>query len=256
MTNVTGLCAPWTPIFTCSLPTGAGTVSGTALQAASETLYALSGRQFGLCTVTLRPCRSDCFQEVLPLPRPELIGGQWFNVACGAGCGDNCGCTSISEVILVGQISAVTAVKVDGVTLTKDVDYRLDDLRRLVRLGGHSWPRCNELNLADTQVGTWSVTVQTGVDVPALGELAVGVLTIEFAKAMLCDNTCQLPKPVQSLARQGVNITFLDPNQVFQEGRTGLYLPDLFITTFNPRGRRQRSRVFNLDASRPRVTNT
>lgn len=254
--NPPGLCEAWTPIWTCALPTSANAVTGTAVQVASEILWALSGRRFGLCNITLRPCRRECFSdtwwagghwwEVGMYPQPALISGRWYNITCGS-CDDGCSCTSISDVMLPGPVYEVGLVKVDGVALTKNVDYRLDDFRRLIRLGGESWPLCNDLNLADDQPGTWSVTYSYGEPVPQMGQLAVGILATEIAKMLICDTSCALPKPVQSLSRQGVNITFLDPNEVFANGRTGLYLPDMFISTYNPNNLRQRARVYDID---------
>lgn len=253
-----GLCESWEPIedWTCQLPTSAYAVSGTAFAAATEVLYALSGRRFGLCSVTLRPCRRDCYGDTWwrggnwweygRYPQPALIGGLWYNLTCGS-CSGGCSCARVSEVTLPGPVASITQVKVDGVALVKNVDYRLDDWRLLVRLGGAEWPICNNLNLADTEVGAWSVTFQAGEAVPTLGQMAVGILAVEFAKALICDSTCGLPKPVQSIARQGVNITFLDPNEMFANGRTGLYIPDMFLQTFNPDNKRQRAQIYDID---------
>lgn len=252
-----GLCQSWEPLWPvgCALPTTDVAVQDTALAMASEVLYALTARQFGLCTTTLRPCRRECYgaswwQGNNWLPFTQTItpraGSYWLGMSCGS-CGSDCSCANVSEVALPGPIYFVTEVKVDGVALVPDVDYRLDNNRLLVRLGAE-WPTCNNLNLADTQPGTWSVTAEAGVPVPVLGQTAVGILAIEFMKALLCSNDCMLPKPVQSIARQGVNVTFLDPNEVFANGRIGLYIPDLFIQTYNPDGRRSRAKVYNLDA--------
>jgi hypothetical protein len=179
---------------------------------------------------------------------PALIGGLWYNIACGS-CGGDCSCSRLSEVILPGPVYTVTTVKVDGVTLVKNVDYRIDDWRLLVRLGGFEWPSCNNLNLADSEVGTWSVTFESGQAVPTLGQASVGILAAEFAKALICDDSCGLPRPIQSLARQGVNMTFLDPNEVFTNGRTGLTIPDYFISTYNPGNKQQRARVYDIDSA-------
>jgi hypothetical protein len=251
-----GLCEPWPVIWSCPLETTATAVSGTALQVASEVLWGMSGRQFGVCTLTVRPCRRDCFDSawwaVNPwstyggYPMPVLHAGQWFNITCGS-CQGECSCATLSEVMLPGPVVEVTEVKVDGVPLVKNVDYRVDDWRILVRLGGAEWPLCNNLNLADTEVGTWSVTMRVGVEVPPLGRVAVGVLAEQFIKALLCDASCELPATVQSLSRQGINVTFLDPNAVFENGQTGLYFPDLFIRTVNPNRLTRRARVYDLD---------
>lgn len=263
-TQTTSYCDGWEPTLTCDLPTGAYAVSGTALAMAAEVLYAFSGRRFGLCTVTRRPCRSSCYGETWPAvlgttgavaggtyPQPLLYAGEWYNITCGS-CGGDCSCSRVSEVALDGPVYDVTQVKVDGEILTPDVDYRLDDWRLLVRLGGETWPLCNDLNLADTEEGTWSVTYRTGQPVPELGKLALGVMLDEFTKMLLCNSDCRLPKAVQSLSRQGVSLTLIDPNQLFDARRTGLYLPDLFISTFNPGGLRRRSQVYDVDSPQRR----
>lgn len=251
-----GVCAIWDPTWSCRLPTSAIAASGEAAEIATEVLYALSGRQFGLCSQTLRPCRTSCLDDVwttagwygssggLTYPQPSLLNGQWYNLTCGS-CTNDCSCTTVSEVALPGPVYDITEVKVDGVVLAPTL-YRLDDWRLLVRLNG-SWPVCNDLNLADTEVGTWSVTFRTGVPVPALGQLAVAELAIEIAKFLTCDSSCTLPKPLQSIARQGLNITLLDPNKVFADGKLGLYFSDLFIQTYNPNALRRRSRAYDID---------
>lgn len=254
----TGPCASWTPIWTCALPVGSEAVSGAAVSMATEVLWAMSGRRFGLCTLSIRPCRRNCYGaswwstgnwwEYGTYPTPLLQGGLWYNITCGGGsCVNNCSCSRISEVALPGPVKAITQVKVDGAALTKNVDYRLDNHYLLVRLGGFEWPLCNDLNKLDTEIGTWVVNFTVGEDVPPLGQMAVGVLGVEFIKALLCNSDCALPKPVQSIARQGVNVTFLDPNEVFADGRTGLYIPDLFVNTYNPNKLKRRSRAYDVD---------
>lgn len=251
-----GLCETWTPTFSCAVPTSSYAFTGLAAEASTEILFALTGRQFGLCPVTIRPCRETCYggwdggAGFSTYPVPLLHAGSWYNITCGE-CTTGCSCSPVSEVVLPGPVYAVIQVKVDGIALPTG-SYRLDDGRRLVRLGG-SWPECNDLNLADTEPNTWSVTFQIGLPIPTLALLAHGVLTAEIAKMLACDETCGLPKQVQSLSRQGVNITFLDPNEVFANGRTGLYLPDLLIQTYNPRGLTRRAQAYDID-NPPRYT--
>jgi hypothetical protein len=246
MTLPPGLCAIWDPTWTCKLPTTSYAVTGQAAEIATEILYGLSGRQFGLCEQKVRPCRSDCFEDDsrFTYPRPALIQGQWFNLTCGD-CTSGCSCTTVSEVVLPGPVHDIVQVKVDGIVQTSST-YRLDDWRLLVRLND-TWPLCNDLNLEDTEVGTWSVTFHTGVEVPALGQLACAELATEIAKAITCDNSCVLPKPVQSITRQGLTVSLLDPNEIFANGKIGLYFCDLFLQTYNPAKLRRRSRVYDID---------
>jgi hypothetical protein len=144
----------------------------------------------------------------------------------------------------------VIEVRMDGEALIPDVDYRLDNGKYLTRLGGELWPWCNDLSQLEGE-GTWSVTVTLGKDVPVMGQMAVGELACEFAKACVGDDSCKLPATVQQLTRQGVSMTFIDPNQLFENGQTGLYFSDLFIRSVNPDGRRAPARVYNLDEPNP-----
>jgi hypothetical protein len=260
---------PWDPRWTCSeVDTASPAATGIAATAATQVLWALSGRQFGTEQVRLRPCRRGCAPELwgpwwglepwswhgYGYPYPSLWGGQWVNLGCG-GCGRDCTCQALQEAVLPAGVTAVTEVRVDGVVLTGTA-YRLDrdptaggDV--LVRLDGGSWPLCNDLTLADTEPGTWSVTATYGTDVPELGRLAVGELGCEFLKAMAGED-CRLPAHVVSLARQGVVLNFPDPTELLSEGKLGLVVADRFLLTVNPDGLRRRARVFSPDHLGPR----
>lgn len=262
MTARFGPCDDWPVTWTCELDAAAMAVTGQALATATEILWALSGRQFGTCSATFRPCRRDCadapwgWTELFPGNRwlqPALIGGQWFNIVCG-GCAGNCSCALVSEIILPSPVNEITEVKVDGVTLDIDA-YRVDNSRFLIRTDGGSWPWCNNLNLSDDQPGTWSVTALFGQDPPAGAAGAVGELACEIIKSLLGD-TCKLPENVQNLVRQGVSIQFPDATSLFEKGRTGLYLVDLFVATWNPNGLKARSRVYSVDQPTLRRTDT
>ena len=260
-----GPCAAWEPIWCGELPTGSEAISGHMLDAATEILWSKTGMQFDACQLTIRPCRRDCFGQSWPFdqgwweinswPRPVFFNGTWYNITCG-NCGDNCSCSRVEEVFLPGPISSIDVVKVDGVTLTSGVDYRLDDYRKLVRLGGEMWPICNDLNLADTQPGTWSVTATWGTPVPKLGQIAVGELALQLIYACLGMDCCALPQTVQQLTRQGVTIEYLDPQKVFESNRIGLQFSDMFIAAYNPDQLRSASTVYSIDSPQPRITGT
>jgi hypothetical protein len=264
-------CSGWSPNWSvCDVALLSPAVTGAAVQAATEVLWSLSGRRFGICQLTLRPCRRECLgmswgalSEGLVLgswwqygtyPRPLFFSGVWYNITCGNGCASECSCSPLSEALLPNPVSAVTQVKVDGVTLDPSA-YRVDDWRKLVRVGGE-WPICNDLTKDDTQTGTWSATVQFGEPVPALGQLALGELAYQFAKLLSGNPDCELPSPVSQLVRQGVTMNFLDPNEIFSNGKVGLYLSDLFISTFNPAGLTSRSEVYDIDGPGYRIKGT
>jgi hypothetical protein len=250
-----GPCADWPVQWTCDVATLNPAVTGLAVASATETLWALSGRRFGLCEVTLRPCRRDCYDGrfyddfgppwtgARSYPQPALIGGQWFNLTCGS-CSD-CACGTVSEALLPAPVHSIVEVKVDGTPLVTGA-YRVDNNRLLVRTDGDRWPRCNDLTRADSEPGTWSVTARFGEVPPEGAALAMGELACEIAKAA-DGQDCRLPAGVQQLVRQGVTISYPDVGELFAKGRTGLYLVDMFVATWNPSGLRSRSRVYRVD---------
>lgn len=259
----TGPCDMWPVTWQCDLNAieGAAAVTGAALVAASNILWSLSGQRFSVCPSTLRLCRRECSTGFWPMgttqwdqtyPTPYWWNGEWFNLACGS-CTTDCSCSVVEEFLLPAPIYRIIEIKIDGVVLSPSA-YRVDNNRIVVRVDGGTWPLCNDLSKNDTEVGTWSVTAQYGEDIPEFGKIAVGELACEFVKAMT-GGTCTLPQPVQSIARQGVNITYLDPQEAFGDGRTGLRFSDLFISTYNPGGLRARSRSYNVDGPNPRRTN-
>jgi hypothetical protein len=259
-----GPCRPYDYVSFCDIPLESAAVSGYALQAASEIIYYATAQRFDTCQTTLRMCRRTCYGSYFPYgwweygyggPRPALINGQWYNIVCGA-CGDGCSCSIVSEVMLPGPIQEIVQVTVDGVVLEEGVDYRLDDYRKLVRLGGNQWPICNDLNLGITEVGTWSVTFIGGEPLPALGKLAVGELFCDIL-ADLTGGDCKVPYTVTQLTRQGVTLTFETIQEALKEGFQGLKYTDKFIATYNPDHIRARPYMIDMDGNEPgRVTGT
>lgn len=254
--NTTAPCGVWPATYTCDLSVYSPAITGVALQAATEVLYGLSGRRYGTCQVTIRPCRRNCFDTMWPWPgnwwmwgqwpRPLYYNGVWYNLTCGACPSNQCSCNVIDEAWLPAPVSSVDLVKVDGVALPTS-SYQLRDYRYLQRIDGSMWPLCNDLSKPDSATGTWSVTLTFGEAVPQLGQVAVGELTCQFAKLLANDSSCMLPKPVQQLVRQGVTMNFLDPNQIFANGKVGLYMCDLFLSVDNPHGLMERARTYDVD---------
>lgn len=252
-----GICDDWPVEYPCDTSSIPASGLEMATQLATEIVWALSGRQFGTCIVTLRPCRRECVDpwpiNWEPFVWPALIGGKWFNIICGQ-CGDTCSCTQLHEVDLPGYVHEVLEVKVDGTPLVTGA-YRVDNNRFLVRTDGNPWPFCNDLNEDDTEVDTWSVTAKFGKPVPYGGAWAVGELACELTKAFGGED-CRIPRNITQLVRQGVTIQYPDITEAFKSGMTGLYLVDLFLATFNPAGLKNRSRTYNVDEVMARRTNT
>jgi hypothetical protein len=265
----TGPCVPWSLSLACLDDEGDLTgacIDGTAVPpatldaavlSASQVVWALTGRQYSTCDVTVRPCRRACadFPSVgvgtgWQGPWPALVDGVWFNLACG--CGSTCSCTDLCEVDLPYPVCEVFEVMVDGVAL-EPTAYRVDDFRKLVRTDGECWPYCQDMAAPDTEEGTWSVSLTYGREPPQIALDAAADLACEMVKARI-GQACRLPQRMTSLTRQGVSMSFIDPMSFFKEGRTGIYLLDLAIRTLNPRLLARPPGVYSPDAPSWRVT--
>lgn len=267
MTLDVGPCDPWPVRWVCDVSAESPSATGIAVASATRILWALTGRQFGTCTTTIRPCRSDCYDswpyagyDLWSAPTTygygylDFTGLYWYPLGCGGCSSGGCSCSVVSEARLPDAVSSIIQVKVDGSPLVTGA-YRVDDNRLLVRTDGGQWPRCNDLSKNDTQVGTWSVTAAYGQEVPEPGQLAVGELACEILKAMRGED-CRLPAGVTQLVRQGVTISVPDFGDILMHGRTGLYLCDMFIMSENPKHLRQRARVYNVNAPTHRRAGT
>lgn len=263
-----GPCEVWPVRWPASctyitLPTATPEITGLAAQMASEMLYQLSGQRFSECTTTLRPCREDCYGTGWPgwaswwqwgtYPQPYWFNGTWYNMGCGQ-CGTSCSCTAISETLLPGPVVSIVEVKVDGVVLVNGVDYRVDDYRKLVRLGG-VWPYCNDLNQPDTAVGTWSVTAVYGEPVPVLGQLAVGELACYFL-GILLGVDCDLPPGVTDITRQGISMSLAEATTDLLSFFQRFPIAYLFLKTYNPHNLMARAKAYDLDGPDYRAVGT
>lgn len=259
-----GPCADWPVYWTCTdVTTASPALTGYAAAMATRVLWSLSGRRFGTCEVTLRPCRRQCYDN-WPWGWTEwdrsVLGSSvwsdyrfWFPLSCGT-CQTGCSCGTVAEAVLPSPVNRIVQVKVDGTPLVTGA-YRVDNNRLLVRTDGQQWPLCNDLAKADTEVGTWSVTAAYGEDIPEGAALAMGELACEIIKAGT-GKDCRLPPGVTQLVRQGVTIQYPDVGQLLREGRTGLYLVDMFLASENPDGLKSRARVYSVDHPSVRRTNT
>jgi hypothetical protein len=227
-----------------------------AISWATFILDALTGHQFAQCPITVRPCGTKCGMRVAyqtypvmapanggagPWMTPYILNGLWRNCGCAGGCS----CLPSCRVDLMGPVAEVTEVRVDGLVLDPAA-YELVG-QWLVRTdGGECWPSCQDPSVPDTEEGTFSVTFRPGRILPVAGQIAAGILAGEFLKSC-AGSACQLPAQISSLTRQGVDVEFVDPITVFEDGRTGIADVDRFINAVNPYTNRQRSRVYSPD---------
>jgi len=219
---------------------------------AQTAIVVLTGRQVANCPITVRPCLSACGAESTVYAQPWMVPyiseGRWYN-SCGCKPKD-CSCKSLDVIYLEGPIGEVVEVMLDGVAVDS-TDYRVDNHNAVVRLGGAPWPKCQDMSLPDTEVGTMSVTYVRGATLDELGEFIAGQLANEYLEA--CNTgECSLPAGITSLARQGVQFEF--GAEVFPNGRTGIDSVDLWVESWNPYKVKSPSRIYSVDKVRPRQT--
>lgn len=200
---------------------------------AVQILWDLTGRRFGPCEVTVRPCQSAI-------------------AACGR-CGGYpmgprlCGCRSVPEVVLPGPVHSIVEVLVDGIALEPEA-YRVDDFAWLVRLDGGVWPFCQDLTADADASGAFAVTYLIGAEPPAGAAQIAGELACDIARARCQDDECRLPRRATQAVRQGVTVTMAD----LPDGKTGIEIVDLWVSAINLK--RRRSTVYSPDMPKVRQT--
>lgn len=224
-------------------------VKALALAYASATLERLTAWRVGVCPLKLRPALQGasgaCWGGVLDRwasPGPVNWNGSWSNAAVGF---------RRNEVVLPPPVGRIDEVKVDGAALDPG-DYALQNGHILVwrGTGVAPWPVHQDTSLADTEIGTMSVTYLNAAAVNEQGAHAVTLLAIQFAKACI-GKTCQLPANVTQLVRQGVSMTIA--SGAFPGGETGLRQVDAYTAIYNPRRQTQRATVYSPDLPDHRV---
>lgn len=201
----------------------------SALDMAVAVLWALSGRRFGRCAVTVRPCPITAGHMAMMSSFVRIVDDTgWRNTSCGCA-SHRCELIGPRLVHLPGPASDVTAVVIGGELLDADA-YSLEG-NVLYRIGA-DWPSQN-LGRPLGEAGTWSVEYKRGERVPAgVGKL-VGLLAGEFLAA--CSGSkCRLPRSVTNVTRNGVTYQVYDPSDIYSVGKTGLAEIDLWLSAINP----------------------
>lgn len=218
------------------------TVRDSALWLASTFLWGATGRQYGVCPVTVRPsqgARSEVlYQDYAVVPGssglgvpggPFLFGGRWFNQGCATACCGNSACA----VVLRGPVASVDEVLV-GEDVIPASAYRVDVSQGaylLVRVDGQCWPACQDFTADEGEPGSFVVTYGLGRALPEALAIATAQLACEFAKS-LSGGACKLPAKMTRLSRQGVEVELEVPDS--DDGKTGIREVDMVITALNP----------------------
>jgi hypothetical protein len=226
-----------------------------SVEVASETLYALSGRQYpGSLSADVRPtARPEQIPDHMWSSRMRTNSwGFGFNANWLWGICYGCGFTGCNYPHTIGlgrsPIISVESVMIDGAVLDP-ADYRVDDGKWLVRQDYSGWPTCQDLSRTTDESNTFAVSFTFGQDPPQAGSNAATLLASEIYKSMTpaLAGSCKLPSRVSSITRQGVSIAVLDPMTFMKDGFTGLYQVDLFLRSFNPNHQIRKPMVFSPD---------
>lgn len=224
------------------------TLLDNTLMAATEVAWGLTGRQYGTCDVTVRPCFKKTHEfdfSLVPfgfMAWPYLSGGQWYN---WIPCQDGCSCHSLCEVRLPNPICEILEVKVDGVVLPTTA-YVIKNSTSLIRADGECWPTCNDLTLSDDEEGTWSVSLTYGRTVPEILKIGTADLACELLKACL-GMECGLSRKVSRLVRQGVSMEFGKAEDYLEKGLTGVDTLDFAISVLNPHRVTRKVAIYSPD---------
>lgn len=230
-------------------------VKAAARDYAALVLWAATGREFGLCEITVKPCRQERCGDNLwnffgwswasGTWMPYIFQGQWFNCACP----NICCCDPRCQLRLMGDVDSIVEVLIDGIAVDPDT-YFVNDKTWLVRTAPDCWPDCSDQN---TPEGGLSVTYMRGNPVPPALLRAAATLADEWAKA--CTGAeCRLSNRVTSLARNGIQIDMLTPEELMEDGLTGLWEVDQVVLAINPHRRKQRGRIYSPGFKPPRMT--
>lgn len=234
-------------------------VKAAARDYAALVLWGATGREFGLCEITVRPCGfRKCgddlwnwwgFSWASGTWMPYIWQGTWFN---GCVCPGICCCDPKCAIRLSGDVQEIVEVLIDGIAVDPDT-YFVYDKTWLVRTDTTlCWPECPDLNVPDGSPTAFQVTYLRGNPVPAALLNAAAILADEWAKACT-GGDCRLSNRVTSLARSGIQIEMLSPDQLLDGNRTGLWEVDAVINAINPYGRVRRGQIYAPGRKTPRM---
>lgn len=230
-------------------------VQTRAAALAAYVMWAATGRQYGKCPITVRPCNPTPVDPLYVEP-PLLLVDDSLSLTgfLVGGCGGGCSCASRCEVALSGPTTKadVSSVKINGDTVDPDA-YQVHNGYLLVRVDGTCWPTCNN---PGQEVAGFEVTYQRGLAIPTAVQSAYEVLACEYAKACADRSGCRLPSRLRSLTRQGVEVE-VEPAAVAtgigRDWSTGIDEVDRVISAVNPHRRAERPVVYSPDLPPPRV---
>jgi hypothetical protein len=249
----------WPVIGTCDAVQADPDLVDWATQSSIEILWAATGRRYGICDRTIRPCLPGCEGDGR-VNAWDLVGqrgvgtprlGRWAfeTVTCGR-CPGDCTCRHVEEIQLWNKpVRRVLSVTIDGVVLDPANYHRQGSW--VIRTDGSSWPRCQDRNAQAGTEGSWELEYRWGNVVPISGQIAAGLYRCQILMALVGDDRCELPERIRTKVVDGQTIGFLEPMTFLSEGLTGLGgIVDQWITRANPAKLQRKARVYRADDPR------
>lgn len=210
----------------------AGPFTAAAVENASYLLYTLSGRKYGGVRTTTEAYTSNLATD-LSL-RPHVISGNVYNLPTNTPAMRNL-------YLRESPVRSIISIEQAGTTFDP-ATYSLRNNRYVIRANGLPWvlDPINELTVSYTY----------GMNPPESGKRAAIRLANEYILLYSGSPDCALPERIQSVTRQGISYTLVDPQDFLREGKIGIPEIDLFLASTNPTGAKNKAKVFSVD--RPR----
>jgi hypothetical protein len=215
----------------------AGPYTESAVQFASFVLYKLSGEKYTGIQTTTEVYTSESTWSTAT--NAALIGGAMYNLPRFAEGHRNLRLrnTPVRSVISVTHLGRVLDPS----------EFSLRNNSYLVRQNALPW-------VLDP-VHELSITYSYGTPPPAAGKRAAIRLANELILSDKGSGACALPERIQSVNRQGVSYTIMDPQEFISNGKVGIYEIDLFLAAVNPNKAKKRPKVFLPGAVRAERVN-
>lgn len=113
----------------------------------------------------------------------------------------------------------------------------------LVRVSAPRYPAIGPIEQSGCGENLYRLTYTIKSNLPPGTQKAVEFLALQNLKALAGDSKCKLPERVQSISRQNVSWTLIDPMDFLEKGKTGLVRVDAWLAAVNPAGAKSKARI-------------
>lgn len=208
------------------------------LKMSSHILYILTGEKFQGERTTTEFFSGNSSEHVYA---PAVMDGRMYNLprsqvlrSMNASRGSSGG--RVTKLYLKHKpVREVIEIVESGVTLDPS-SYTLRERAFIRKRNGSVWRMSSSDELA--------VTYTYGANPPQMGIDEAIKLADQFMLYEIGSDDCILPETVTAVERQGVSIAVINPNDIIQNGFTGIRSTDMFIKTYNPDRARVKSKIY------------